>query len=67
MSVHLPRIALIEDNDDLREEMVFFLQSRGYAAWGASSAEDFWKRLHRNPVISVQSKGPCQGEENRRL
>lgn len=37
------RIAIIEDNDDLREELMFFLQSRGHSVWGQSSAESFWK------------------------
>lgn len=44
------RIAIIEDNTDLREELQFFLQSKGYAVWGSDSAETFWKQLHRHPV-----------------
>ena len=63
MSVPLPRIALIEDNDDLREELVFFLRSRGSDVWGASSAEDFWKRLHRNPVDIVLVDLGLPGED----
>ena len=46
MSVSKPAVAVIEDNEDLREELIFFLENRGYSAWGASSAEYFWKWLH---------------------
>ncbi|KZD05985.1 response regulator transcription factor [Oceanibaculum pacificum] len=63
MSKPTPRIALIEDNDDLREELVFFLQSKGLAAWGAASAEDFWKQLHRNPVDIVLVDLGLPGED----
>lgn len=44
------RIALIEDNYDLLEELLFYLQLKGYAVWGAHSAEMFWKQLHLQPV-----------------
>lgn len=44
-----PRIAIIEDNADLREELTFFLQHKGYNVWSAGSAESFWKKLHRSP------------------
>lgn len=48
-----PRIAIIEDNEDLREEMLFYLEHRGFAIWGVHNAEAFWKRLHFNPVDIV--------------
>ncbi|MBU0724555.1 MAG: response regulator transcription factor [Alphaproteobacteria bacterium] len=63
MTTQTPRIALIEDNDDLREELVFFLKSRGSDVWGASSAEDFWKRLHRNAVDIVLVDLGLPGED----
>ena len=45
-----PRVAIIEDNEDLREEMLFYLEHRGFPTWGVPSAEAFWKKLHFNPV-----------------
>ncbi len=50
MSKKHPQIAIIEDNADLREELMFFLQHKGFSVWGAGSAEVFWKMLHRNPT-----------------
>ncbi|NVF13458.1 response regulator transcription factor [Vreelandella maris] len=49
----VPRIAIIEDNDDFREEILVYLQHRGFPAWGVASAEAFWKRLHFHPVDIV--------------
>lgn len=57
------RIAIIEDNQDLREELVFFLQSKGYAVWGISTAEAFWKQLHRHPVDIVLVDINLPGED----
>lgn len=57
------RIAIIEDNDDLREELVFFLQSRGHSVWGQSSAESFWKQLHRTPADIVLVDIGLPGED----
>ena len=39
-----PRIAIIEDDPDLRDTMVDYLQSEGYPAWGVESAEFFYRR-----------------------
>lgn len=47
-NVSAPRIAVIEDNDDLREEVLFYLQHKNFPVWGAASAESFWKKLHFN-------------------
>lgn len=57
------RLALIEDNDDLRHELLFFLRHRGYSAWGVPSAEAFWKELHRNPVDIVLVDLGLPGED----
>lgn len=46
MTSSKPVVAVIEDSDDLREELIFFLERNGYSAWGAGSAEKFWKLLH---------------------
>ncbi|HBM44731.1 MAG TPA: DNA-binding response regulator [Halomonas sp.] len=48
-----PRIAIIEDNEDLREEVEFYLQHKGFPVWGVPSAEAFWKKLHFHPVDIV--------------
>lgn len=53
MAVPKPRVAVIEDSEDLREELVFFLDQKGYPAWGAGSAEYFWKWLHAHDVDIV--------------
>ena len=58
-----PRIAMIEDNADLREELLFFLQHKGYNAWGVPSAEVFWKKLHRNPADIVLVDVGLPGED----
>lgn len=44
------RIAVVEDNRDLLDTTVEFLQAKGYAAWGAESAEGFYRRLAIDPV-----------------
>lgn len=43
-SAMAPRIAIIEDDPDLRDTMVDYLQSEGYPAWGVESAEFFYRR-----------------------
>lgn len=57
------RIAIIEDNEDLLEELMFFLQSRGYPVWGKRSAEAFWKHLHRHPADIVLIDIGLPGED----
>ena len=57
------RIAIIEDNEDLLEELMFFLQSRGYPVWGKGSAEAFWKHLHRHPADIVLVDIGLPGED----
>ncbi|MCK9509954.1 MAG: response regulator transcription factor [Pigmentiphaga sp.] len=45
-----PRLGIVEDNADLLEELLFFLEGQGYAAWGVGSAEALWRTLHTRPV-----------------
>lgn len=45
-----PRIAVIEDDDGLRREVLDFLKGLGWEAWGAGSAGEFWRHL---PVRSA--------------
>ena len=40
-----PHLALVEDNDDLREEILSGLEDQGYPVWGVGSAEAFYKQL----------------------
>ena len=58
-----PHLALIEDNEDLREELVFFLQASGYSCWGCASAETFWKNLHTRQVDIVLIDLGLPGED----
>ncbi len=57
------RIAILEDNPDLREELIFFLKAKGYRVWGERSAEAFWKHLHANPVDIVLLDIGLPGED----
>ena len=40
-----PRIAIVEDEPDLRDNTLRFLAARGYTAWGADSAESFYRQF----------------------
>lgn len=40
-----PRLALVEDNEDLRSELLSELDDLGYPIWGVASAEAFYKQL----------------------
>ena len=40
-----PRLALVEDNEDLRGELLSELEDLGYPIWGVASAEAFYKQL----------------------
>lgn len=53
MNTQKPSISIIEDNEDLLDEMVFFLQQHEFKVWGTTSAEQFWKKLHLSPVDIV--------------
>lgn len=48
-----PRLAIIEDNQDLLEELIFFLEAKGHDVWGVNSAEAFWRELHGRPADIV--------------
>jgi len=40
-----PRVAVVEDEDDLRDNMLYFLNAYGYPVWGAESGEALFQRL----------------------
>lgn len=45
-----PRVAVVEDDDDLRDNLLYFLNAYGYPVWGAESGEAFFQRLVANEV-----------------
>lgn len=54
----MPRIAIVEDNRYLREELVSIFRKRGYAAWGItefSSVEE--QLLEKSPDLAVLDVG----------
>ncbi|MGE4368994.1 MAG: response regulator transcription factor [Burkholderiaceae bacterium] len=57
------RLAIIEDNEELREELMFFLEAQDYRIWGERSAESFWKHLHVSPVDIVLVDIGLPGED----
>lgn len=48
-----PRIAIVEDDQDLRLSTEEFLSVAGYAIWGVGSAEEFYRQFISNPVDIV--------------
>ncbi|MGO4998166.1 response regulator transcription factor [Oceanisphaera sp. W20_SRM_FM3] len=63
MQNNQPKVAIIEDNADLREELIFFLQHKKFSVWGAESAEIFWKQLHGNQADIVLVDLELPGED----
>ncbi|MGC3986124.1 MAG: response regulator transcription factor [Pseudorhodoferax sp.] len=43
-----PRVAVVEDDEDIRGNVCRFLEKSGLQAWGAASAEDFYVGLLRD-------------------
>ncbi|PXK73551.1 response regulator transcription factor [Klebsiella variicola] len=57
------RLAIIEDNTDLLNELITYLDYRGYEVWGVCSAETFWRKLHRHPVDIILIDIGLPGED----
>lgn len=57
------RIAIVEDDKDLLESTLEYLWVLGYHAWGADSAEAFYKRLSIDPVDVVVLDVGLPGED----
>ncbi len=57
------RIAVVEDDCDLRELTVEFLQDKGYVAWGFESAEAFYRHAATNQVDVVVLDVGLPGED----
>lgn len=58
-----PNIAIIEDNDDLRDDISFFLSESGYKVWSCNSAEFFWRQLHTELTDIVLVDVSLPGED----
>ncbi|HCM6488623.1 response regulator transcription factor [Klebsiella sp. 1SOBk12mer] len=57
------RLAIIEDNPDLLDELLAWLGYRGFEVWGTRSAEAFWRQLHSHPVDIVLIDIGLPGED----
>lgn len=60
---HKPRIAIVEDDLDLLQSTQEFLATAGYQAWGAPSAEAFFRRFTAEPVDVVVLDIGLPGED----
>lgn len=59
----LPQLVVLEDHTDLREEMMDYLTSRGYAVWGVGSAEALYKQLLHKPMDILLADLCLPGED----
>jgi DNA-binding response OmpR family regulator len=57
------RIALVEDDPDLRLSTEEYLTQAGYSVWGAGSAEAFYRRFTADPVDVVLLDIGLPGED----
>jgi DNA-binding response OmpR family regulator len=57
------RIALVEDDPDLRLSTEEYLTQAGYSVWGAASAEAFYRRFTADPVDVVLLDIGLPGED----
>ena len=57
------RLAIVEDNPDLLDELLAWLGYRGFEVWGTRSAEAFWRQLHSHPVDIVLIDIGLPGED----
>lgn len=56
-------IAVVEDDEDIRENVCRYLNCSGFKAWGAESAEDFYVRLLRDRADVVVIDIGLPGED----
>jgi DNA-binding response OmpR family regulator len=59
----LPRIAVVEDDADLLDTMLEYLQIQGFSAWGVRSAEDFYRRFVTDHIDVVVLDIGLPGED----
>lgn len=58
-----PRIAVIEDDEDLRANLLLTLRSKNLPAWGAASAEEFYREHAVSPADIVLVDLGLPGED----
>jgi DNA-binding response OmpR family regulator len=58
-----PQIAIVEDEPVLRDYIVRFFSGRGYACWGADSAETFYREVAVRPTDIVLLDIGLPGED----
>jgi len=58
-----PRIAVIEDDEDLRANLLLTLRSKNLPAWGAASAEEFYREQAVSPADIVLVDLGLPGED----
>lgn len=61
--IHLSRIALVEDEEDIRLSVQDYLSHLGHKVWGAGSAEEFYRRFVAEPVDVVVLDIGLPGED----
>ena len=59
----LTRVAVVEDDADLRDSILEYLQMQGYPVWGVRSAEDFYRRFTADVVDVVVLDINLPGED----
>jgi DNA-binding response OmpR family regulator len=57
------RIAVVEDDVDLRDNMLDFLESCGYDVWGVGNANDLYRQMLVRPVDAVILDVGLPGED----
>lgn len=53
LDLSTPKIAVVEDDEDLRENITDYLILHGFDVWSVSHAEAFYKQLLKSPVDVV--------------
>ncbi len=62
-----PAIAIVEDDPDLREELEYHFNDRGFDVWGVESAELFYRTVAVHPVDLVIIDRGLPGESGTSL
>lgn len=57
------RLAIIEDNADLLDELLAWLGYRGFEVWDSRSAEALWRQPHSHPADIVLADIGSPGED----
>lgn len=63
MTLQNLRIAVVEDEVDLRDNMLDFLEDRGYDVWGVGNAADLYRQMLVRPVNVVILDVGLPGED----